>query len=162
MEGSESSSWDTFLGSAGNVEKAPLSAAGCGHPSQGVEETDLGYQTINFEAKNSKERFCCEQLDLNSFTQKFWCFALRVALLKKAVWETSVLLIVRTLILGREEDGGSGHGRKTLALSGWTGTCLSWHVPTSESPSAASHPCPSQGSAVVGRCWQRSGHGPTL
>lgn len=73
MEGSESSSWDTFLGSA----------ADCGHPSQAVEKTDLGYQTINFEAKNSEERFSYDQLDLSSFTQKFCRCALRVAWLKK-------------------------------------------------------------------------------
>lgn len=48
-----------------------LSAADCGHPSEGMEETDVGYQTINFEAKSSKEKFGCEQLDLSSFTQKF-------------------------------------------------------------------------------------------
>lgn len=99
MESSESFSWDTFLRVLGMCR----SAADCGHPSQAVEETGLGYQTTNFEAKNSKERFSCDQLDWSSFTQKFWRCALRVALLNKAVWEVPALPIVCTLLLGREE-----------------------------------------------------------
>lgn len=157
MEGSESFSWDTFLGSAGNVQKAPLSAADCGHPNQGMGDTDLGYQTINFEAKNSKERFSCDQLDLSSFTQKFWRCALRVALLKKLCEKFLCCLLCAHWFWEERRC----HGRETLAVSGWKGTCLSWHIPITESLSAVSHPSPSQGT-VVGRCWQRSGHGPVL
>lgn len=144
------------------MQKALLSAADCVHPSQGMEEIDLDYQTINLEAKNSKGRFSCEQLGLSSFTQNFCHCALRVALLKKPCEKFLCSLSCARWFWEERRWWllSSGHAKKTLAMYGWKSTCLSWHVP--ESPSAASHPCPSQGSAVVGRCWQRSGHGPTV
>lgn len=138
------------------------SAADCGHPSQAVEKTDLGYQTINFEAKNSEERFSYDQLDLSSFTQKFCRCALRVAWLKKLCETFLCSLLCAHRFWEEWRWWWLCHGRKALAMSGWKGTCVSWQVPMAESPSAASRPCPSQGSALVGRCWQRSGHGPAL
>lgn len=113
------------------MQKALLSAADCVHPSQGMEEIDLDYQTINLEAKNSKGRFSCEQLGLSSFTQNFCHCALRVALLKKPCEKFLCSLSCARWFWEERRWWllSSGHAKKTLAMYGWKSTCLSWHVP---------------------------------